>query len=328
MRPLVSIGVPLYNAQKYARRIRNLWRQTYPAIELICSDNGSTDQTLSALRTILRGRKNVTLLSSAVNRGLSHNFNRVFRRARGKYFMWASLDDHRASNFIEKCVELMENRPEVVLAVPTVHVAVERQPGRLYTVDVRDASQAASRKERFAYALNRFPAVGLYGLFRTDALAQTRLMAPMPGGDLLLIPEIALLGHIQHVPETNLIYSGRFRWNSPEEDYRAFTGKTERPPTWPGIWIWREKILRLGSARLGWPEKSRLFLTLFAHLQREVVFRLAKKLAQGLPHRRTRAWMLEKLYFLGWWNPAVRIRNRHLYRARVIGPVMGLPGAA
>jgi glycosyltransferase involved in cell wall biosynthesis len=323
LKPLVSIGVPLYNAEKHVANIRRLWNQSYPNIEVIISDNGSTDRTALLARKALRNKKNATFRSYPTNRGLSWNFNRTFRMARGKYFMWASLDDRRAPNYIEKCVEVMESSPAVVLAVPTVHVAIENCPGLLYTVDVQEASRARSLSERLSYALGGFPAVGLYGLFRAKALARTRLMSPFPGGDLLLIPEIALLGEIRHVAGTTLTYFGRKNWNSPKQDYQAFTGKKDRPPCFPGIRIWREHIFRIGRTRFSKMEKSRLLLVTVVHLQKALLFRFAKRIAQVLPGKKARVRLLERLYPIGFKNPGLQIQNLRMFRKRVIHPVMG-----
>lgn len=323
MKPLVSIGVPLYNVEKYAHKIKKLWEQSYSNIEILISDNASTDQTVSLVTQALRGKKNFILYRSKVNRGASWNFNRTFRMARGKYFMWASLDDRRASNYIEKCVEVMERNPEVVLAVPTVHVAIENCRGPLYTISVREASQARSLSDRLSYALGGFPAVGLYGLFRANALARTRLMSTFPGGDLLLIPEIALLGEIRHVAGTTLTYFGRKNWNSPKQDYQAFTGRQDRPPHFPGFRIWREQMFRISRTRFSTKEKTLLLLVLAIHINKTIVFRLAKRIVQTLPLQKTRVRLLERLYRLGFKNPELRIRNPWMFRARVIHPVMG-----
>ena len=325
MIPLVSIGVPLFNAGSKVVRLQELWRQTYPRLELIVSDNGSTDGTAQRVRRILRGKPGTCLLQSSQNRGLAWNFNRVFRKAHGQYFMWASLDDRRDFNFVEKSVEVLEKNPDSVLAVPTVEVRIENQSGCLFHTDIRGAIRARSPVERLSFVLNRFPAVGLYGVYRTSALAKTGLMASMPGGDLLLVDELALQGDFQHVPGTRLYYFGRKRWNSPEEDYRAFTGTTVRvAPGGAGIRIWQEKTRRILAARLPWREKVALLGALFAYIQREIFFRAVKKVMHHLPSARKRRNMLEALYWKGFHNPAFRIRKRKLFRARVVFPVMGL----
>ncbi len=56
--PLVSIGMPVYNGEKYIRQaLGSLLNQTYKNFELIISDNASTDETKNFLKNMLKGRK-------------------------------------------------------------------------------------------------------------------------------------------------------------------------------------------------------------------------------------------------------------------------------
>jgi glycosyltransferase involved in cell wall biosynthesis len=51
--PLVSIGIPTYNRRQYAiRAVNSVLSQTYANIEVVVSDNASTDDTIKHLSTI------------------------------------------------------------------------------------------------------------------------------------------------------------------------------------------------------------------------------------------------------------------------------------
>jgi GT2 family glycosyltransferase len=50
------------------------------------------------------------------NIGAAPNYNKTFELARGDYFKWAAHDDICAPTFLQRCVEALDNCPEVVLA--------------------------------------------------------------------------------------------------------------------------------------------------------------------------------------------------------------------
>ena len=56
--PLVSIGMPVYNGEKYIRQaLDSLLNQTYKNFELIISGNALTDETKKFVKNTLKGRK-------------------------------------------------------------------------------------------------------------------------------------------------------------------------------------------------------------------------------------------------------------------------------
>src|SRR5262245_62697893 len=91
---LVSIGLPVFNgAQFLTEAIESILGQSYRNIELVLSDNASTDATPEiCARSVTRDRR-VRYSRLPENIGGLPNFNRVFSLATGKYFMWASHDD-------------------------------------------------------------------------------------------------------------------------------------------------------------------------------------------------------------------------------------------
>jgi len=160
-------------------------------------------------------------------------------------------------------------------------------------------------------------------LYRASALARTGLMSAMPGGDLLLVDELALQGEFRHVPGTKLIYFGREKWNSPEQDYRAFTGKTKtNAPKGAGKRILMEKIRRLSMANVSQTQKVILLLVLASHLLKKSLFWVFKKTSQCVPARVCQTKLLEYFYWLGFSKKGLVVKNKKLFRKRVIFPVM------
>ncbi len=88
--PLVSVVIPVFNGTNYlAEAIESVLEQTYPAIEIIVVDDGSTDGTWDLIQSFgdrVRGiRKPNGGVASAMNRGI--------REAAGRHIAWLSHDD-------------------------------------------------------------------------------------------------------------------------------------------------------------------------------------------------------------------------------------------
>ena len=81
--PRVSVGLPVYNAEKYLRySIDSILSQSFSDFELVISDNASDDSTESICREYAAGDPRIRYIREETNRGAIWNFNRVFQQAR------------------------------------------------------------------------------------------------------------------------------------------------------------------------------------------------------------------------------------------------------
>ena len=103
--PTISIGMPVYNGEKYLRlAIESLLSQTFANFELIISDNASTDKTREICAEYARSDQRVKIHSQKVNIGAINNFNYILMQATGRYFMWAAADDMWDARWLEVLV--------------------------------------------------------------------------------------------------------------------------------------------------------------------------------------------------------------------------------
>jgi glycosyltransferase involved in cell wall biosynthesis len=99
--PTISIGVPTYNRSKYLiRAIESVLSQTYLNIEVIVSDNASTDDTAERVRALSDDR--IIFLEQAKNIGMVGNFNACLQAATGDLFLMLSDDDVLNPTCIER----------------------------------------------------------------------------------------------------------------------------------------------------------------------------------------------------------------------------------
>ena len=115
--PLVSIGVPVYNGEKsLARTLDCLLGQTYRNIELILSDNASTDATAQICQKYCAQDPRIRYVRQEKNLGLPGNWTFVAEQATGEFFMWAAADDHWEPEFVEVLVNKLLAEPDAILA--------------------------------------------------------------------------------------------------------------------------------------------------------------------------------------------------------------------
>jgi glycosyltransferase involved in cell wall biosynthesis len=201
--PLVTIGLPVFNGARYMRAaLDRLLAQDYPNFELIISDNASTDQTAEICLEYGARDSRIRYFRNDTNLGAVRNFNRVFELASGKYFMWAAHDDWWDDSYVRKCVEPLERNPDAVICGSYFKVIDEvGRPAKgsgQYFVEANAASRAR-RVGQLLWFVN--PAFSMYSLIRSEALAKTRMLQSVWGGDLILITELCLIGPILAIPE-------------------------------------------------------------------------------------------------------------------------------
>ena len=115
--PLVTVGIPTYNRAKgLERTLQCIQQQTYTNLEIIVSDNASTDtDVLSLLQKAAAADSRVKFFVQEKNISIVPNFQFLLDQAGGKYFLWAADDDQWDANFIEVCVKGLEENEDAVL---------------------------------------------------------------------------------------------------------------------------------------------------------------------------------------------------------------------
>ena len=211
--PRVSIGVPVYNDAAYLHgALDALLNQSYTDIEIIISDNGSTDETRAICEEYAQRDTRVRYFCESQNRGASWNFNRVFELARGELFKWAAADDLCAPTFIERCVEVMDHEASVICChARTMHIDSMGRPLDHLPDPTMDTLRFSGRKlDASSHRVSRrFLAVLLgsgwsarsAGVFRVNALQSTDLIQPYYGWEKVLMAELSLMGRFHDLPD-------------------------------------------------------------------------------------------------------------------------------
>lgn len=115
--PRLSVGLPVYNGENYlAESIDALLGQSYEDFELVISDNASTDGTAGICQRYARQDSRVRYIRQPSNIGCAPNHNFLVNQARGELFKMASHDDLYARDLLQRCIDALDEYPQVVLA--------------------------------------------------------------------------------------------------------------------------------------------------------------------------------------------------------------------
>jgi glycosyltransferase involved in cell wall biosynthesis len=223
-RPTVSIGLPVFNGENYiSDALDSLLVQTFEDLEIVISDNASSDNTGEICRAYAEKDPRIRYFHSAVNLGAAPNFNRVFELSTGKYFKWASHDDLCAPRFLEVCINELEKDDSLVLCYPRTSIIDEEgKPYLDYIVKVDTTS--TKRHERFRNMIGiEHWCYQIFGVIRADKLKTTQLIGPYSDSDRVLLAELSLIGRILEVEEHLF-----FRREHDDTSTRAYPGEVER----------------------------------------------------------------------------------------------------
>ena len=107
---LVSIVVPIYNTEAYLPKcLDSLTNQTYPEIEIILVNDGSTDASLQICNNYAQQYSNITVINQT-NKGVSAARNQGIKVAKGEYLTFVDSDDELCSDAIELMHRIITDR--------------------------------------------------------------------------------------------------------------------------------------------------------------------------------------------------------------------------
>ncbi len=200
--PLVSVGIPTYNRGALLRRaIESVLSQDYDNIELVISDNASTDGTQALCEEFSRRDGRVRYYRQPTNQGLTANFRAVFKYSRGQYYKVLGDDDWIDPTYISHCVRELEAQPEVSIVYGgTKWYDNDRFVQEGAYVSLLMGSGKARILEYYKTVQANEP---FYGVMRKDTLLAATQMANAFGADWFLVASIAFMGQIKAIDTTS-----------------------------------------------------------------------------------------------------------------------------
>lgn len=221
--PLLSACLAVYNVGEFLPAcLDSLVSQTYSGFELICQDDGSTDNSLDILKSYAAKDTRIRIIANPENRGLAVIRNQALKEAKGKYILLLDGDDLYASTYFEKAVALAEKKgSDMVMSDHLVFYNEEEIPEKqketspLEHIDTKDKLMLL-RRGAFAWTkLMRTEKVRELGIHYPEGL--TRQDIPAHWKLVLSLDKISLL------PERMIFYRQQPDATTHKKDEKLFS---------------------------------------------------------------------------------------------------------
>lgn len=204
--PRVSIGLPVYNGERFVgEAISSILAQDFEDIELVVSDNCSTDATPDICSDFAAADSRVKFIRQPENLGAAKNYNVVFAESSGDFFKWAAHDDAIRPGFVSACLDRFDQE-----------ASQGRRPAVVYpgSVFIDETGAEMDTDSARMHTLSRWPAVRVFhalqtlnlaapvfGIMPRTMLEKTRLIDSFVSSDYVLLVEIAMLGTIVQIDD-------------------------------------------------------------------------------------------------------------------------------
>jgi glycosyltransferase involved in cell wall biosynthesis len=225
LRPRVCVGLVVYNGQAFLEEtMRSLLAQTYSDFELVVSDNASTDGTVDIIRRLAQDDPRIRLHSFSTNQGPAANYNKVVELAGpAEYFMWSAADDLRDPTFLERCVDVLDQEPQTVLAYTRTKVIEQGRPPVWHDYEPDIDSETPHERLHTLLSIDhrRHGAFEIFGVMRLAVLKDVLPQGAYSRSDSVILARMALRGRFIRVPEYLF-----FNRNHPQRSVRSVPSRT------------------------------------------------------------------------------------------------------
>lgn len=204
MPPSVRIGLPTFNrAATLDRAISSALAQTWTDLEVVISDNASTDGTEALCRAWAERDARVRYLRADSNRGPTANFNRLFAEcSEAPYAMMLADDDWLDADYVERCRAELEARPDHAIVGGLARYV--RTGEFVHTgVELQLPHESGAERVRAYYATVDDNGT-FYGLMRGAALGAAAPMPNVLGNDWLLVARVVFAGKVRTLTTTHV----------------------------------------------------------------------------------------------------------------------------
>jgi putative glycosyltransferase len=177
MQPLISVIVPVYNVAPYLRQcVDSILTQSYPHLEVLLIDDGSTDDGGAICDEYALQDSRVKVVHKS-NGGLSSARNVGLSLASGGWISFVDSDDWLDTNIYQKCIDELERYPDLDLVRFFINDAYLEKGSNSYRLEPWKEAQDSlviDKSTCFRYP-GRLPGIVWSSIYRTSVLKSLRI---------------------------------------------------------------------------------------------------------------------------------------------------------
>lgn len=204
MDPLVSIAIISYNHEKFiSNAIESVLSQTYANIEIIISDDASTDNTVNVINSYAKTHSDkIKLLTGKRNLGANANWFKAVSACNGKYVIGLAGDDEFLPELLLKQVNIMERDKNIVICYTDAEVFDVYSKKVLYRLSDKAPTLSGGIETALQDSIYYSPTT----MFRKKYLPKINIFEEIKhGSDLAFYKELMIIaapnGKIYYLPE-------------------------------------------------------------------------------------------------------------------------------
>ena len=161
MKELISVIIPVYNVETYLERcLDTVVNQTYTNLEIICINDGSTDDSLGICKKYAARDERIRIIDQE-NRGLAYVRNKGIESATGEYLSFIDSDDYVDINYIEEMYNIIKKH-NVDMAVANVIYEKDNMESYSLLKHEYDKEHILNKNEIMSEYLNTEGGIGNY----------------------------------------------------------------------------------------------------------------------------------------------------------------------
>jgi glycosyltransferase involved in cell wall biosynthesis len=200
MPPRITLGIPTYNRARLLKQaLDSAIAQDHPNLEILVSDNASTDETPEVCAEAASRRSGVRILRKSENTGPNGNLENLLAHASGEYLLFLADDDYLAPNYVSSCLAALEEG-----AVLATGACRYYQQGKfVFEAPPVEAAEATGEERVLSYYRQVQDNYSWYGLARTRDWRETPLRMTI-GIDWHMVASFAFRGPVRTVRSTTI----------------------------------------------------------------------------------------------------------------------------
>lgn len=142
IKPVISVCVPVFNGERnISKNLKSLVNQNFRDIEILISNNKSTDKTLEICRSFKKKDKRIKIFNQKKKLPVFHNFKFLITKSKGNYVMWLASHHRISKNFLIENYNILKKNDNFVASMG---------------VDYFDKSKNTQDKKKFSFKKNNY----------------------------------------------------------------------------------------------------------------------------------------------------------------------------